>query len=75
MSREVDFYDSHYGHLSTDPQVEVRQETFGEDLGQVSWMTAGEARRWFDLLQLNRDKKSTGSGVRLRRGDVRHGAP
>jgi len=58
MTREVDFYDSHYGHLATDPQVEVRRETFGEDLGQVSWMTAAEARRWFNLLQLNRGKKA-----------------
>jgi len=57
MTREVDFYDSHYGHLATDPQVEVRRETFGEDLGQVSWMTAGEARRWFSLLQINRGEK------------------
>jgi len=57
MSHEVDFYDGIYGHLATDPQVEVRRETYGEDLGQASWMTAGEARRWFNLLQLHSGQK------------------
>ena len=52
MSEEVNLYDSHYGHLAADPKVEVRHETYGEDLGQASWITAGEARGWFDLLQL-----------------------
>ena len=54
MNHEVDLYDSHYGHLAADPQMEVRQETNGEDLGQASWITADEARRWFDLLQVGR---------------------
>jgi ubiquinone/menaquinone biosynthesis C-methylase UbiE len=54
MTHEVDLYDGHYGQLATDPQVEVRRETYGEDLGQASWITAGEARHWFDLLQLGR---------------------
>lgn len=53
MTHEVDFYDGLYGHLATDPQVEVRRETYGEDLGQASWITASEARRWFNLLQLH----------------------
>jgi SAM-dependent methyltransferase len=52
LTDEVDLYDTHYGHLAEGAQVEVRRETYGEDLGQASWMTATEARRWFDLLQL-----------------------
>ena len=56
MSEAVDFYDGHYGHLEADPQIAVRRETDGEDLGQASWMTALEARRWFDLLQLRRGR-------------------
>lgn len=52
VTRDVDFYDGHYGQLAADPQVEVRRETYGEDLGQASWITANEARRWFNLLQL-----------------------
>lgn len=57
MTHEVDFYDGLYGHLATDPQVEVRRETYGEDLGEASWITASEARRWFNLLQLHRSQK------------------
>ena len=52
MSDEVELYDGHYGHRAADPQIEVRRETYGEDLGQASWITATEARRWFDLLEL-----------------------
>lgn len=53
MTRDnVDLYDGHYGRLGADPQIEVRRETYGEDLGQASWLTAVEARRWFDLLRL-----------------------
>jgi len=54
MTHEINLYDGYYGHLATDPQVEVRRETYGEDLGQASWITASEARRWFDLLHLSR---------------------
>jgi SAM-dependent methyltransferase len=52
MPGHVDLYDGHYGNLSAGAQVEVRRETYGEDLGQASWMTAAEAHRWFGLLQL-----------------------
>ena len=52
MAGEVDLYDGHYGQLATDVQGEVRLETYGEDLGQASWITGGEAREWFDLLRL-----------------------
>jgi SAM-dependent methyltransferase len=52
MSDRVDLYDSHYGHLAADPQVEVRRETYGEDLGQTSWITAPEAEEWFARLAL-----------------------
>lgn len=52
MTSQVDLYDSHYGRLGTDAQSEVRRETYGEDLGQASWITAEEAREWFDRLAL-----------------------
>ena len=58
MTYEVDLYDGHYGQLATDPHVEVRRETYGKDLGQASWITAGEARDWFDLLQLAGGQKA-----------------
>jgi SAM-dependent methyltransferase len=54
MSQQVDLYDGHYGQLDADLQVEVRRETYGEDFGQASWITASEARQWFDRLGLRR---------------------
>lgn len=53
MASEVDLYDGHYGQLAADVQGEVRRETYGEDLGQASWITGAEARQWFDLLRLD----------------------
>jgi SAM-dependent methyltransferase len=52
MPKEVDLYDGHYGHLGADPQVAVRRETYGEDLGQASWITLAEARDFFGALEL-----------------------
>ena len=31
MTQDVDLYDGHYGHLTADPQVEVRRRTYDED--------------------------------------------
>ena len=45
----VDLYDTSYGNFSAAVQAEVRVATYGEDLGQSSWMTADELRlfiRW-----------------------------
>ena len=52
MPKEVDLYDSHYGHLAADPQAEVRRQTYDEDLGQASWITLAEAREFFRALQI-----------------------
>src|SRR5262245_65403019 len=52
MSKEVDLYDGHYGHLAADAQVAVRRETYGEDLGQTSWITLVEARQFLRALGL-----------------------
>jgi len=51
MTKHVDLYDGHYGHLGADPQTEVRKETYGEDLGQASWITLDELRDWLVLLR------------------------
>jgi len=58
MASEVELYDGHYGQLATDVQGEVRRETYEEDLGQASWITAAEAREWFDLLRLGPGRKA-----------------
>ena len=52
MPKEVELYDAHYGHLTADPQMEVRHRTYDEDLGQASWLTAAEASEFFRALAL-----------------------
>jgi len=52
MSVDLNLYDGHYGHLAADPQRAVRRDTYDEDLGQASWITLAEARKWFRLLGL-----------------------
>jgi SAM-dependent methyltransferase len=49
---EVDLYDGHYGNLDADPHVAVRRQTYGEDLGQTSWITLAEADEMFRALEL-----------------------
>jgi SAM-dependent methyltransferase len=55
---KADFYDGQYGHLTADPHRDVRRETYGEDLGQASWITLAEAREWFRLLDLQPGKRA-----------------
>jgi SAM-dependent methyltransferase len=52
MSKDVDLYDGYYGHIADDPLVAVRQETYDEDIGQSSWITAAEAREFVRALEL-----------------------
>lgn len=52
MSAPVDLYDSSYAAYSARLYQEIRQETYGLDLGQTSWMTAEEFHTFFELLKL-----------------------
>jgi ubiquinone/menaquinone biosynthesis C-methylase UbiE len=56
MGNEVPLYASAYAGL--DVRERVRRETYGEDLGQSSWMTVDELDRFGEWLEL-------GSGSRL----------
>jgi hypothetical protein len=38
----VILYDHAYGDFTSGAEAAVRRETYGEDLGQSSWMTAAE---------------------------------
>lgn len=52
MRKPVDLYDSHYSKSSARVYGAVRVDTFGEDLGQTSWITAAECddtSRWLGL--------------------------
>ena len=47
-------YNQNYGNFQTDLYTQIRQEAFGEDIGQNSWLTAGELDhflQWLDLAQ------------------------
>jgi cyclopropane fatty-acyl-phospholipid synthase-like methyltransferase len=48
----VDLYGTAYGNFATRTLEEVRRETYGEDLGQSSWVTDREYRRYLDHLEL-----------------------
>jgi ubiquinone/menaquinone biosynthesis C-methylase UbiE len=42
MNGPVDLYNSHYALTEADTYRQIRLETYGEDLGQTSWITAPE---------------------------------
>ena len=45
MSNPVDLYNNFYDNFSAGVLEKVRAETYGEDVGQSSWMTAEELDR------------------------------
>ena len=53
MSRSVDLYGTAYANFATHVLEQVRRDTYGEDFGQSSWVTADEYRRFFRLLDLS----------------------
>lgn len=52
MTSSVDLYDSHYGRVGEEIYRRVREQTYGRDLGQTSWMTAAECDEFCSWLQL-----------------------
>lgn len=44
MGTKVDLYDSSYANYELDVYRQVRIETYGEDLGQTSWVTNEESK-------------------------------
>jgi ubiquinone/menaquinone biosynthesis C-methylase UbiE len=55
MSARVDLYDGAYSNYAADVYRQVRLETYGEDLGQTSWVTTEESRKIPQLLGLQSD--------------------
>jgi SAM-dependent methyltransferase len=49
---QFDLYDGYYRRLAAEAQSAVRYETWGEDVGQSSWITLAEAVEWFGRLEL-----------------------
>jgi len=58
MSQQVDLYNSTYGNFKEQVLAEVRRETYGEDIGQNSWITTDEYDTFYSWLNL-----STGAHV------------
>lgn len=52
MTSKVKLYPGTYKNYSEDIYKAIRNETFGEDIGQNSWLTADEYREMFSLLGL-----------------------
>jgi len=53
MKAKVDLYNTHYNKFTAEAQAAVRAETYGEDIGQSSWMTADELRHFIVLLGID----------------------
>ena len=64
MTEGVNLYDNIYGDYESDAEAAVRRETYGEDIGQSSWITAAEWLRFADELRVGTDSKvlEVGSG-------------
>jgi ubiquinone/menaquinone biosynthesis C-methylase UbiE len=66
MKPKVELYSNTYGNYGENLYRAIREETYGEDIGQNSWVTADEYRDFFSLLKLSPEKKvleiATGSG-------------
>lgn len=52
MPDSSNFYNLTYGNFAHPILAEIRQETFGEDIGQNSWLTADEYRQFIGWLNL-----------------------
>jgi SAM-dependent methyltransferase len=51
----VDLYDTSYANFAATAEAAVRAETYGEDLGQSSWLTADEWRAFIGRLGVDAD--------------------
>jgi SAM-dependent methyltransferase len=53
MSNKVDLYNSTYGNFQEQVLSAVRKETYGEDIGQNSWITTDEYDTFYGWLNLS----------------------
>jgi len=66
MSERVDLYHNTYGNFTQQVLAEIREETFGTDIGQNSWITAEEYDTFYSWLGVAREahvlEVASGSG-------------
>lgn len=48
----VDLYDSHYAKLEAAVYAAIRQDVYGENVGQTGWITMADARGFFEDMAL-----------------------
>lgn len=53
MSNQVDLYNSTYGNFQQQVLAEIRRETYGDDIGQNSWITTEEYDAFYSWLNLS----------------------
>jgi len=53
MSKQVDLFNSTYGNFEEKVLAEIRRETYGEDIGQTSWITVDEYDTFYSWLNLS----------------------
>ena len=53
MADSSQFYTLTYSHFAHPVLAAIRQETFGEDIGQNGWLTADEYRHFLSYLEMN----------------------
>ena len=63
-TQPVDLYNNIYADFASNAEAVVRRETYGEDMGQSSWLTAPEWLRFADQLGVGADSEvlEVGSG-------------
>jgi hypothetical protein len=52
MTKRIDLFDSTYSHFTEQVLEAIRKDTFGQDIGQNSWLTADEYDRFISWLSL-----------------------
>ena len=57
MTAPLNLYDSHYDQVNADVYQEIRRAAYGEDLGQASWITAEECRKFCDWLGIRAEHR------------------
>ena len=53
----IDHYGGTYGNFETDLYRDIRQATFGEDIGQTGWLSAEEQDQFISWLQLSPESR------------------
>src|SRR5574341_122672 len=53
MPNQVDLYNSTYGNFQEQVLAEIRRETYGEDIGQNSWITTDEYDTFYSWRDLS----------------------